>query len=192
MKPSGGGASRRANDASLLLLPSDPSRQRLDDARTCSLDPSTLDSSLSRQQPDTKRTTLPRMSSSRAAKLAELKAARSGSSSRASQWKASSASSAAVYDEVSEADYDALVRKRLEQDDFIEDDDGGGYADDGREDWSGDDERRAADDSEEEHDREDRKSTFRPPNCVSTASGPTGLPLLGWRGPAQRVSLHNS
>lgn len=101
--------------------------------------------------------------SSRAAKLAELKAARSGTSSRASQWKASAKED--VYDEISEADYDALVRKRLEQDDFIEDDDGGGYADDGREDWSGEDERRAKDESEDEHEREDRKSASA--SCVS-------------------------
>lgn len=93
---------------------------------------------------------------SKAAQLAALRAARSGTSSRAAQW---SSKDQDVYDEVSADEYDKIVKARLEREDFIEDDDGGGYADDGQEDWSGDDERGAAKDSEEDE-REERKREF--------------------------------
>lgn len=43
-----------------------------------------------------------------------------------------------VYDMVSDDEYQRIVKKRLEKDDFIEDDGTEGYADDGREEWGGD------------------------------------------------------
>lgn len=40
-----------------------------------------------------------------------------------------------IYDEVDDEGYKKLVRRRLDEDDFVVDDNGAGYADDGREDW---------------------------------------------------------
>ena len=40
-----------------------------------------------------------------------------------------------VYDEVNETDYQMLVRRRLQEDDFVVDDDGLGYVDYGEDDW---------------------------------------------------------
>jgi len=40
-----------------------------------------------------------------------------------------------LYETVDEEGYKNVVRKRLDQDDFVIDDNGAGYADDGREDW---------------------------------------------------------
>jgi DNA polymerase alpha subunit A len=41
---------------------------------------------------------------------------------------------AAIYDEINEADYQLLMRKRLQEDDFVVDDDGLGYVDYGNDD----------------------------------------------------------
>lgn len=42
-----------------------------------------------------------------------------------------------IFDKVTEDEYRAIVKGRLEEDDFIEDDDGSGYVDNGlEEDWS--------------------------------------------------------
>lgn len=43
-----------------------------------------------------------------------------------------------IYDEVDEEGYKKIVRKRLDEDDFVVDDNGAGYADDGREEWDED------------------------------------------------------
>jgi DNA polymerase alpha subunit A len=51
-----------------------------------------------------------------------------------------------VYEDVDEEAYKKVVRKRLDQDDFVVDDNGEGYADDGREDWQN--EEQAYDDSD--------------------------------------------
>jgi hypothetical protein len=43
----------------------------------------------------------------------------------------------AIYDEVSEDRYKAIVKGRLQQDDFVVDDGATGYMDDGHDDWIG-------------------------------------------------------
>lgn len=43
--------------------------------------------------------------------------------------------STAIYDEVDDDDYKAIVKGRLQEDDFIEDDGVGGYIDNGMDDW---------------------------------------------------------
>ncbi|KAF2453281.1 DNA polymerase alpha catalytic subunit A [Lineolata rhizophorae] len=58
-----------------------------------------------------------------------------------------------LYEEVDEEGYKKVVRKRLDEDDFVVDDNGEGYADDGREEW--DDGARYAD--ETESDEEDQQ-----------------------------------
>ena len=71
--------------------------------------------------------------SSRAAKLAELRALRAAGKTRLSSYQV--ADEEQLYDEVDEEGYKKVVRGRLDQDDFIVDDNGEGYADDGREEW---------------------------------------------------------
>lgn len=53
-----------------------------------------------------------------------------------------------LYDTVDDEGYKNVIRKRLDQDDFVVDDNGEGYADDGREEW--DDNHRYGDESESE------------------------------------------
>ncbi|ORX99207.1 hypothetical protein BCR34DRAFT_606680 [Clohesyomyces aquaticus] len=91
--------------------------------------------------------------SSRAAKLAELRALRAAGKTRMSTYQV--VEEEQLYDEVDEEGYKKVVRGRLDQDDFIVDDNGEGYADDGREEWDGDHPgyRYAATDSEEEEGR---------------------------------------
>ncbi|KAF2729033.1 DNA polymerase alpha catalytic subunit A [Polyplosphaeria fusca] len=71
--------------------------------------------------------------SSRAAKLAELRALRAAGKTRLSTYEV--VEEEQLYDEVDEEGYKKVVRGRLDQDDFIVDDNGEGYADDGREEW---------------------------------------------------------
>lgn len=73
------------------------------------------------------------MGKSKAAQLAELKALRASGKTRLSTYEIDEAQS--VYDEVDDEGYKSVMRKRLDQDDFVVEDDGQGYADDGREDW---------------------------------------------------------
>ena len=70
---------------------------------------------------------------SKAAALAELRALRASGKKRLESYKVED--QGAVYDEVDEEGYKKVVRKRLDQDDFVIDDNGEGYADDGREEW---------------------------------------------------------
>jgi hypothetical protein len=63
-----------------------------------------------------------------------------------------------VYDEVTEADYEAIVRKRLKEEDFVVDDDGMGYADYGVEDWDNGGENNYSDDSDEDRHATQRRS----------------------------------
>lgn len=70
---------------------------------------------------------------SRAAALAELRALRASGKKRLESYQVED--KGAVYDEVDEDGYKKVVRKRLDQDDFVIDDNGEGYADDGREEW---------------------------------------------------------
>lgn len=65
--------------------------------------------------------------------LQELRAARAKGGSRLHTFEV--AGSSKVYDELDEEDYKKVVRKRLDEDDFVVDDNGAGYADDGREEW---------------------------------------------------------
>jgi DNA polymerase alpha subunit A len=73
---------------------------------------------------------------SRKARLAELKALRASGKTRVATYEVDDVEK--IYEEVNEEDYKKVVRKRLEDDDFVVDDNGEGYADDGREDWQND------------------------------------------------------
>jgi|SRR5579871_3644641 len=73
---------------------------------------------------------------SRAARLAELKALRASGKTRLATYEVDDVEK--IYEEVNEEDYKKVVRKRLDDDDFVVDDNGQGYADDGREDWQND------------------------------------------------------
>jgi DNA polymerase alpha subunit A len=78
--------------------------------------------------------------SSRAARLAELRALRASGKTRAAAYEVED--EVDIYEEVDEEGYKKVVRSRLDKDDFVVDDNGEGYADDGREeDWQ--DDRRA-------------------------------------------------
>ncbi|KAH8691289.1 putative DNA polymerase alpha catalytic subunit [Talaromyces proteolyticus] len=83
---------------------------------------------------------------SRAAKLAELRALRASGKKRLTTYEVEEEKS--IYDEVDEDGYKKVVRKRLDEDDFVVDDNGEGYADDGREVWN--DERMEYSESDEE------------------------------------------
>jgi hypothetical protein len=72
-------------------------------------------------------------SSSRAARIAELRALRAAGKTAASTYVVEE--DAQLFDEVNDDDYKNIVRKRLDEDDFVVDDNGEGYVDDGREDW---------------------------------------------------------
>lgn len=68
------------------------------------------------------------------AKLAELRALRASGKKRLTTYEVEDEGD--IYDEIDEDGYKNLVRKRLDQDDFVIDDTGEGYADDGREEWN--------------------------------------------------------
>ncbi|KZP01754.1 DNA polymerase alpha catalytic subunit, partial [Calocera viscosa TUFC12733] len=90
--------------------------------------------------------------SSRARKLdrfAELKAARQGLARSKQYRETETGDDGKIYDELDEDQYKAVVKGRLQRDDFIEDDDGGGYADNGMDDWE------RGENSEEEEDLEE-------------------------------------
>ena len=72
-------------------------------------------------------------SSTRAARLAELRALRAAGKTRLSTYEVDEGTQ--LYDEVDEESYKKVVRRRLDEDDFVVDDNGEGYADDGREEW---------------------------------------------------------
>lgn len=71
--------------------------------------------------------------SSRAATLARLRELRKAGKTGFSTYEVEEAED--LYDQVDEEGYKKVVRRRLDQDDFVVDDNGAGYADDGREDW---------------------------------------------------------
>jgi DNA polymerase alpha subunit A len=73
------------------------------------------------------------MSRARVAALAALKAKRTSGKSRLDDFEIEEDN--ALYDEVDDEAYKKIVRKRLDDDDFVVDDNGAGYADDGREEW---------------------------------------------------------
>ncbi|KAM7200278.1 putative dna polymerase [Rhypophila sp. PSN 637] len=66
-------------------------------------------------------------------KFAELRALRQSGKSKFDTYKVEDVED--LYEEVDENQYKAIVRERLDQDDFVVDDNGAGYADDGREEW---------------------------------------------------------
>jgi DNA polymerase alpha subunit A len=69
----------------------------------------------------------------RAARLAQLRALRASGKTGLSTYEVDEDHN--IYEEVDDEEYKKIVRKRLDEDDFIVDDNGEGYADDGREDW---------------------------------------------------------
>lgn len=85
---------------------------------------------------------------SRAARLAELRALRAAGETRLSTYQVQEEQQ--LYEEVDEEGYKKIVRRRLDQDDFVVDDNGEGYADDGREDWDMERQRVYESESEEE------------------------------------------
>ncbi|KAL1311239.1 hypothetical protein AAFC00_001429 [Neodothiora populina] len=85
---------------------------------------------------------------SRAEQLSALRAARQSGKTNFDSYQVKE--EAQLYETVDEDHYKKIVRKRLDEDDFVVDDNGEGYADDGREDWQ--DERRNDYDSESEND----------------------------------------
>ena len=76
------------------------------------------------------------MASSRASRLAELRALRAAGKTAAHNYVVEEDNQ--LYDEVDDDDYKKLVRRRLDEDDFVVDDNGEGYVDDGREEWDND------------------------------------------------------
>ena len=72
---------------------------------------------------------------SKASRLAELRALRATGKTRLSTYEVKEAEN--LYDEHDEEGYNKVVRDRLDRDDFVIDDNGEGYADDGREEWMG-------------------------------------------------------
>lgn len=72
---------------------------------------------------------------SKASRLAELRALRATGKTRLSTYEVKEAEN--LYDEHDEEGYNKVVRARLDRDDFVIDDNGDGYADDGREEWMG-------------------------------------------------------
>ena len=85
---------------------------------------------------------------SRASRLAQLRALRAAGKTGFDAYEVQEAES--IYETVDDEAYKKVVRRRLDQDDFVVDDNGEGYADDGREDWQ--DEGQAYDESESEED----------------------------------------
>ncbi|KAL8722148.1 MAG: hypothetical protein Q9181_007549, partial [Wetmoreana brouardii] len=72
--------------------------------------------------------------SSRASRLAELRALRASGKTRLSSYQVDD-NFESLYEEVDEEGYKKVIRARLDRDDFVVDDNGEGYADDGREEW---------------------------------------------------------
>lgn len=66
-------------------------------------------------------------------KFAELRALRQSGKKKFDTYEVDDVED--LYEEVDENQYKAIVRERLNQDDFVVDDNGEGYADDGREEW---------------------------------------------------------
>lgn len=71
--------------------------------------------------------------SSRADTLARIRALRKAGKTGFDDYQVKEAED--LYESVDEEAYKKVVRKRLDEDDFVVDDNGAGYADDGREDW---------------------------------------------------------
>lgn len=69
----------------------------------------------------------------RAARLAQIRSLRAAGKTGFSTYEVEEAES--IYETVDDDQYKKVVRKRLDEDDFVVDDNGEGYADDGREDW---------------------------------------------------------
>ncbi|EMC92827.1 hypothetical protein BAUCODRAFT_96163 [Baudoinia panamericana UAMH 10762] len=85
---------------------------------------------------------------SRAERLAQLRALRKAGKTGFDAYEVQEADS--IYETVDDEQYKQVVRKRLDEDDFVVDDNGAGYADDGREDWQ--DQRVVYEDDESEED----------------------------------------
>jgi DNA polymerase alpha subunit A len=79
--------------------------------------------------------------------LAQLRAQRASGKSRLDTYQVED--QGAIYDEVDEGGYKKLVRKRLDEDDFVVDDNGEGYADDGREEWQNEHQHYSSDEADD-------------------------------------------
>lgn len=69
----------------------------------------------------------------KAEQLAQIRALRKAGKTRFDTYEVQDEEQ--LYETVDDEGYKKLVRKRLDEDDFVVDDNGEGYADDGREDW---------------------------------------------------------
>lgn len=88
------------------------------------------------------------MPPSKADQLAQLRAARKAGRTNFSSYEVQDEEQ--LYETVDEDSYKKIVRKRLDQDDFVVDDNGEGYADDGREDWQNERQQDYDDESEDD------------------------------------------
>jgi hypothetical protein len=88
------------------------------------------------------------MPPSKADTLAKLRAARQAGKTGFSSYEVQDEEQ--LYETVDEDSYKKIVRKRLDQDDFVVDDNGEGYADDGREDWQNEQQQEDYDESDDE------------------------------------------
>ncbi|CCA69546.1 related to POL1-DNA-directed DNA polymerase alpha, 180 KD subunit [Serendipita indica DSM 11827] len=107
-------------------------------------------------------------------RLANLRNARQGQS-RAKQWKPKG--DASIYDEVSERDYEAIVRGRLDQDDFVEDDGVDGYIDHGMDDFEGD----MADSEDEREIKKRQKAAAKATKAKPKPPPPEPAPMSAYR-----------
>lgn len=76
---------------------------------------------------------MPVSKADRARALAQIRSLRAKGKTAFEDYEVEEAES--IYETVDDDQYKKVVRKRLDEDDFVVDDDGVGYADDGREDW---------------------------------------------------------
>jgi len=88
------------------------------------------------------------MPPSKADTLARLRAARQAGKTGFSTYEVQDEEQ--LYETVDEDSYKKIVRKRLDQDDFVVDDNGEGYADDGREDWQNEQQQDDYDESDDD------------------------------------------
>jgi hypothetical protein len=86
------------------------------------------------------------MPPSKADTLARLRAARQAGKTGFSSYEVQDEEQ--LYETVDEDSYKKIVRKRLDQDDFVVDDNGEGYADEGREDWQNEQQQEDYDESD--------------------------------------------
>lgn len=102
----------------------------------------------------------------RSAQLRELQELRKSGKTRFSTYQVEEGTE--LYDELDDEGYKKLVRRRLDEDDFVVDDNGAGYVDDGREDWHN--EGQPVYETESEDELRTRNRSCKPRNLYPTLS----------------------